>query len=120
MSANASRGEVALVLDGRTYIAKLNMAACRALQREYNDTPPQQVIQTAAEGSLTHVASLLFHALRQNHPDVTIEQVDGWLDQYGLKYFARPFAELVELSVLGKEAPAGNVPPPLPTVVAAA
>lgn len=119
MTANPARGEVAFELDGRTYIGKLNMAACRALQREYDDTPPQQLIQAAAEGSMTHVASLLFHALRQWHPDVTIEQVDGWLDQYGLKYFATPFAELVALSVLGKDAPAGNVPPPLPKGVAA-
>lgn len=118
--SNPSRGEVALSINGRTYLGRLNMNACRALQREYDGVPPARLLQAAADGSVMHVASTLWHAVRQQHPEVTIDDIDRWLDQYGVAYFGDFFAELVAVSVLGKKEAPGNAPAPVEIPPAAA
>lgn len=85
--ANPERGEVALTVGDRTYTYVLNSAALARLEGVLS-TPERPVtwgeaFVAAARYSRTHLCAILWAGLKRHHPNVSMDDVHGLIDQIG-------------------------------------
>lgn len=81
--ANPHRGEVELVVGENTFKLRLSINAIVEVERTLNMTIAQ-VSQQMSLMSVTVVRGLLWGALRQHHPKMTLNDVGDLIDEIGL------------------------------------
>lgn len=86
--SNAQRGSVTLEVGGKVYTLRLTLNALCELE-DLLSTPKeqvtfQQVTAMAEKGSLRHVRAVVWAALREHHPEMSLRAAGEVIQEYGL------------------------------------
>lgn len=93
--ANRQRGELEIDLGGRSYTLKLSLNSMCEMEGA-SGRPFPQIVTQVARGSLTDLRAFLWAALREHHPDLTIQAVGDLIEKAGgLEGLAKTMTELV-------------------------
>lgn len=85
--ANREKGEVRLVIDGKTYTLVLNTGVMATLEEHFstpeNDVTWDVIWTRVLRGSVKTVRALIWGMLQEHHPTVTLEAVGKLIDKAG-------------------------------------
>lgn len=85
MAANPERGEIDIVISGKTYTLAMKTAALIALQKHFS-TPDQladmeDVLKRLREKSLEHLVAGIWAGLQKYHPEISFTDTCNLLDE---------------------------------------
>lgn len=113
---NPSQGEVSFEMDGRTYIAKLDLRAHRSIEKEL-DIGSKAVIIGLDDGRVDYLFCVLWHALKDRNKDLRSDDIERWIDTKGLEPFMPLMRDLIKTSSvwrnLVKDDVGNSQPPPV-------
>ena len=85
--ANQERGEVPIAIGGRSYTLRLSInSICELegeLERRHLDSNYQTFFVKVRDGSIGAARLLLWACLRDKHPNVTVDDVGGFMEELG-------------------------------------
>lgn len=110
--ANSHRGEVDLVANEKTYTLKMDTRAISLAEDAESDGIGALLEEVEKSNKVGVMVTLLWASLQRHHKGITVEQVQDIVDEVGIKAVTSVLATAFERSVLAKEAPTGNAPPP--------
>lgn len=82
--ANRERGEVAIELDGKTYLMKFDMNALIHIEEATDKSYDEVFASLSAKPRLKLVRAVLWGALVGQHPDLTEDAVGTIISQFGI------------------------------------
>lgn len=84
---NTEQGEIALHVGGRLYTLALKTPGLIRFQKYFSSSGQlaklEDLWQAIMDGSVEHIAVLIWAALRKYHPEVTLEQAIELIDEAG-------------------------------------
>jgi len=110
--ANPLRGEVPLQLDGKTYRLKwATNAIC-----EFEDLMGGGLLTLGPmASSVKALRAMVWAALQEFHPEITLKQVTEWFDVHGMEMFLEPMQKAMSIASEDKK-PGNSKDPPAQAV----
>lgn len=106
--ANPLRGEVPFQIDGKTYRLKwATNAICEFEDLMGGGLPTLGPMATSVKA----LRAMVWAALREFHPEITLKQVTEWFDVYGIELFLEPIKKAMELANPEKKSGGASDPP---------
>lgn len=106
--ANPLRGEVSLQLDGKTYRLKwATNAICEFEDLMGGGLPTLGPMATSVKA----LRAMIWAALREFHPEITLKQVTEWFDVHGIELFLDPIKKAMDLATEEKKVGNSKDPP---------
>lgn len=98
--SNRQTGEVSIEVEGQTFRLVLDMNALCELEAQLS-TPTQpvtfnQALMKASIGSAFHIRAVLWAAMREHHPEMTVKDVGKWISKVGIDRLGSELTVLAE------------------------
>lgn len=79
----ARKGEVTIEVEGQTYRLVLNLNAMMAAE-DATDQSFAELMEKCAKGRLSAIRTVLWAALQEHHPRMSLKDVGEWMERAGL------------------------------------